>query len=775
MAAVLPRALLRHARRVPPRRLANAKSIRAARTPLYPATTDMTTYVFPHLGPLLRALITNAGYRRRITDLGLDKDLDDLATDSRRGSSCELMQQIEDAVQRDMAADCGVQWAQLFRLAWHRTRDAIQQSVQSVDTGPIADESGRELVRLGFEVPMLSGLVRLVAHQHPGIDINSWWTSPVAAWVKLAANFAKLTESEAVSRLHETPRTTERWMAGEPTRELQWPFRSTVLRVVGGNSAGRQHSPQDVNQLTGWLTFAVAFQSLTIETRELVRRDFELRRQHLWSIGEFMTKLTHISLVAGALPIRELTIPLLTRIEQQFSVERRNLDALQSDLSSFEQLIEQESPNWRRSYQHIHDWFAGRLAAIQGREADAMAFYAKAVAGVWWFGGPNQLPILNEALLYAVGVGDSVAAKHYWDKTFMLGLNRWPKRPLDEQERRRLAFSFERQFSPQKAKDRVPPPVEIILRDAPFELSQEQLKNPNRKVKHAEGRTRRTPLMDAAREGSLSDVKHAIAAGGDPNDFIKESGEGPLTCAMRRACDRDDPVIMDYLLKLDLLEETVNRQASNSRETPLKIAIEMADAAAVERLIVLGADVEEASDYVPSALCYAMLLLHGSIHRNDPTQELAYLAGKTRADVHDAKHGASLDIELATRRQMQAAHRDDSPVHRAIFDAVMEHYTRPAEPRRKVVLALLKCGANANRRYKVEPHHLAEWTPTLFAAQIGDLDIFKSLIEHGGNPELVLMPSSALESYDAMWVAVDHGRHAIVEFLVKRSSVSRSS
>jgi hypothetical protein len=244
---------------------------------------------------------------------------------------------------------------------------------------------------------------------------------------------------------------------------------------------------------------------------------------------------------------------------------------------------------------------------------------------------------------------------------------------------------------------------------------------------------------------------------------------------MRRACNQGDPVIMDYMLQLDLSAETVNRQASTSRETPLKIAIEMADAEAVERLIVLGADVEQASDYVPSALCYAMLLLHGSIHRTDPNQEAAYLAGKTRADVHDAKDGFALDIQLATRRQMQAALRDASPRNRAIFDAVMEHYIRPAELRRKVVLALLKGGANANRRYKVEPHHLAEWTPTLFAAQVGDIDIFKSLVEHGGDADMVLMQSSALERYDALWVAVDHGRHAIVDFLVKRASGSRSA
>lgn len=36
------------------------------------------------------------------------------------------------------------------------------------------------------------------------------------------------------------------------------------------------------------------------------------------------------------------------------------------------------------------------------------------------------------------------------------------------------------------------------------------------------------------------------------------------------------------------------------------------------------------------------------------------------------------------------------------------------------------------------------------------------------------MQSSALERYDALWVAVDHERHAIDDFLVKRASGSRS-
>lgn len=165
---------------------------------------------------------------------------------------------------------------------------------------------------------------------------------------------------------------------------------------------------------------------------------------------------------------------------------------------------------------------------------------------------------------------------------------------------------------------------------------------------------------------------------------------------MSPAYDRGDPVIMDYLLQLDLSEETVNRQASICRETQLNIAIKMVDAAAVELLIALRADVEQASDYVQPMLCYAMVLLYGSIHLTDPTQEAAYMAGKTRAEIYDPKDCAALDADLVARRQKQGALSDVLPRNLAIFDVLMEHYTRPADPRRKVVLTLRKCCADAN-------------------------------------------------------------------------------
>lgn len=726
--------------------------------------------IIPQLGELLRKLITCAGYRSFITEIGLDKDLDDLANASRGGSSSDLMLAIEDACKKELALECGVQWAQFFGLSWMQTRDVIQHLARGVNTSPLADEQGQEDVQRLFEIPMFSEFLRLAYSQCPGPLAEKWWKTPFASWVLWASSKVEVCPNKLLANLAThldvDQRSVDRWMAGEPLQKLRWPFR-TVIDASIGSDAVQRVKVELIDQLTGWLIVTVAFQSLSLDMRDRIRRDFSLRHQQPWNWQHALDEFKKQEVGGGNRAIRSSAATLQKFIEQKFTKQPLDVAEISQELTKFQALINQETAFWQRSYQYIHDGYAARLAAHTGNEPEALQLYESAVEGAWWYAGAYQHPIINEALLYAVGVGKKVAAEHYWDKTYLLGLNNWPKRPLDEQEQRRLAFGFEHKFAPQKAKDRIPPKAEFI-NESEFELSLQAIDNPNRKVKHAEGRTRRTPLMEAILKGTLNDVKRLIAIGGDPNDFIKESGESPLSYAMRRACDRKDSAIMQYLLSLDLLPETVNREASTKRETPLKIAIEMADASAVERLICLGADVEADCDYMPSALCYAILLLQGSIHRNDFTQELGYLAGKGRADVYDAKEGAVLDVELAARRQKQMSSRYASPRKEQIFNAVMDYFIRPAEDHRMVIQVLLQHKANANRRYKVEVFHLEEWTPTLFAAQVGDLAIFKTLVAHGGTPELTLMQSSSLERFDALWVAVDHGRHAIVNYLTEQ-------
>jgi ankyrin repeat protein len=467
--------------------------------------------------------------------------------------------------------------------------------------------------------------------------------------------------------------------------------------------------------------------------------------------------------------IFEATAPLVLKITELLSEPELDQAEVQNALSKFKSLISGDIGLLKRGCQFTYDRLAANFAARTGRQAEALELYDAAVEGVWWYGGPAQKQIIHEALLYAVGIGGKAAViERYWDKSFLLGINRWPKRALDDQERRRLAMGFEHEFQGKKAQDRVPPRFEVTLQNGPLIISKEMLKNPNRVTKFADGRTRRTPLMQAVQQGTLTDVQRLIAAGGDPNAFIPESGQGPLSIAMYRACNQKDVAIIEFLLSLNLSTEAVNRQFSTQRETPLKLAIEMANPAAVSRLIDLGANFEVDCELRPSALCYALGLFYMSIHTRDRSQEQAYYEGKGGADAYDAKDGAVLDADLAARRQAMVALRNESPDNARIFDSVREYFTPNADELRMVIDVLLRCGANPNRPYRVDGDLVHEWTPTLFAAEIGELKIFQALVEAGGDYERTLSVASSLQRRDALWIAHHYNRTSIMDWLSER-------
>jgi ankyrin repeat protein len=729
---------------------------------------------FPRLGQLLRTLVTGSGYRSLLVAAGLGKDLDDLAIEARPGSQCGLMQAVEKAWIEAVGKDCGIEWQQAIQFMWQQTRGAVQHAVLSVDSSALGG-NGYELVAGSFSDPLLCSLARLAARAVSGPDMDNWWLRPFRSWVAHAAKSAGIAEEALLDNLanflEADGRSISRWQSGEPIGLLAPPYSAAVLAAIGKKAAAHA-SAKDTGRMAGWLMATVALQSHPAELRAKWNSEYRRQRYQTWSLEAVCAKLAQTTAVEGRRPARGEAVLLLHKAEALFAVKPLDEAALDATLLEFDKLIRTESDEWQRSYRYIHDWFCGRLEAMRGNEEAALAFYTTAVEGAWWRAGPNQHPLLNEALLYAVGIGKKAAAEHYWDKVHLLGLNRWPKRPLDCQELRRLSFGFENMFAPLMAKERVPPSIEVILREEPFALNREHLANPNRKAKFAEGRTRRTPFMEAIRDGTLDDVRQMLEAGGNLDDYIPESGEGPLTYAMRRACDRKDPAIMRYLLEHEMTPETVNRSASTKRETPLKIAVEMADAEAVSRLATLGADPEAPCNSMPSALCYAMALLYESINRNSMELQQAYLAGKVPGDAYDAKEGAVLDADLAARRQRLAALRHASERNEALFRAVMEYMLRSPHEHKNVIATLLKCGADPNRRYKVEAGHLAEWTPTLFAAQVGDAEVFKMLVSYGGDPDTQLMPSSSMERYDALWVAVNHKKNSVVEFLMQRVSVN---
>ncbi|EWH01912.1 ankyrin repeat domain-containing protein [Halomonas sp. BC04] len=715
---------------------------------------------------VIRALISTSGYRPYFVEKGFDKDLDDLALEKRQGSNFDLLQKCRDMWLQAIREDCGAEWYRLVDSAWQRHIDILRSFARDTDTtGMISAQAKEVLLRL-VVIPELSGFIRRASHEVPLLDMRTLWEAPFAAWLKAAESQSDVSKMQLLDRLANTREidesTLKRWQQGSSVRKGLWPYRTTTQHMFVGSSL----SATQAERLTGWLAMVVALQSLPVDLRDSIKRDYDRQDSNqLKSEQQAREQLKREAADRSSLALHVQVAPMLAELDQLFGDVSSNEQRIRERLDWFRKLYERGSSIHRAAFHYLWSWHSARLKANLGEEKRALELYEEACRQAWWRAGPNQRPILHEALCHAVGVDDKVRAKHYWDKCFLLGLNRPPKCELDKQAMRRLSFEFERLFPSQKAKQRIPPTMRFEVIGTPFSLTSRDLANPNRKRTHAEGRDRYTPLMDAVKQGSLEDVRKAVQAGGDPNVSIPESGENALILALHRAYHHKDPGILQYLLTLDVSSDTVNRPVSTKRETPLKIALEMADADVADRLIALGGKVEQPCFTSPSALAYAMALLHDSIHVSDPGQRSAYREGRVPADAFDAKGGAILDCELSVLRQTRMA-KFDEPWKRNGLEAIRQYYNRPVAARRQVVMTLLANRADPNCRYADFNGSQGAWTPTLFAAQIGDLEVLKAMIEAGGDPWASLEEDSPLSEKNALWVAVSYQRHAVVEYLL---------
>lgn len=731
------------------------------------------TPIFPSLGQSLRYVITQTGYRPFIESIGLDKNLDDVAYEKRGGVNFELLCDVKQQWLDAVSVDCGPWWGEQLESAWERFQDVIQFMVGNVDAYALNTQAAREMVSREVLIPELSGFIKHVSSKVPVVDLDTWWESPFAAWISCTADMTQQADTviceQLESHLDVDARSIQRWLTGAAIGKSLWPYGETVLAAVGQDKM-QSLSDREREKITGWLMLATAVQSLPEHHRKALK-DYccNYKQTCFKSAKEIAVLIMREGFDFERLPIDQMigaTVRHLNHLYEDFELNKREILRL---LEHYKRLLSNVPPDNRSKHEFIFYGYSAMYYARIESPDQAMAFYIKAVNGAWWRAGRRQQTLLRQALVYAVGIGDKVRAGHLWDKCYLLGLNRPPKKDLDQQELRKLSMAFEKMFYPLKSVYRVPPAFDIVVDDKPFSVSKNDLRNPNQKKKFAEGRTRRTPFMNAVREGQLSDVIKVYEAGGDPNDYIPESGEGPFIYALRRAYDRKDPAILDYFLSLPLSKETLNRAASTKKETPLKVALEMGDASIVRKLMVLGADIEQTCFHAPSALCYALFLLHDSIWGEKSESRAFYYAGLTPGDGFDAKAGAVLDADISRHRQ-GLLELQKNPIYQNIVQAIRAYYFRPVMARKEVIMALLEYGADANRCYQVHNRPRDAWTPTLYAAQLGDIEIFESMLAAGGNPDHVLQETSLLDRKDAMWVAVAYKRHSIIEHLKQRRS-----
>ncbi|MEN9398757.1 MAG: hypothetical protein RLZ81_3287 [Pseudomonadota bacterium] len=635
-----------------------------------PTEPTLDVNVIARPGALLRELITRSGWRKALDkNHKLAKLIDDAANESSPSRLCENLQCVEAEFLKVLEAECGTDWSRRFAGAWQATRACLQDLVQQVDASVLDDAAGRELVLQRFAVPQIAGFVHMMADQLPGPPLERWWAQPFEAWLAWTADQIGTDSQSLADAIHPDRRTTDRWRTGETAAGyLRAPYTTLVGPLTKPKQKQKQDRPRprpDVSHLCGWLTVSVAFQSLPLELRARIQAHVLDHRDP----GAGYRQAVRALCDEVARRVGEARLPvfdLVAQIEDRF--ELRDAEDGLADPQGIEaavvrlgQCIEALEPRWQASLCFLRDRMAARLATLQKRPDQAARLYARAVQGSWWRAGPNQRGVLTEALLQAVGCGDRSAALAYWGRLGLLGMHEPTATRLDEMEWRRLAIAYETAFAPLRAAfsakehptNRVPADTEYLV--GSWEPSARERKEPNRKMARDDGRTRRTPLMEAVMLGTLDDVKAMVAAGGDVNQSIPESGEGPLMYALRRAHMQKEPEILHYLLDLGPSVETVNRVASTLRETPLSIAIQMGSAEVVERLIGLGARVGDPCDAFSSALSYARAqMVESQQFRASPQAfEAAWRQGGGRPNGDDARAGALFAADLPARRQAQ--------------------------------------------------------------------------------------------------------------------------
>ena len=685
-----------------------------------PNPTESTLDVIARPGALLRELITRSGWRKaQDKDHKLAKLIDDAANESSPSRLCENLQCVEAEFLKVLDAECGPDWSQRFAGAWQATRACLQDLSQQVDASVLDDAAGRELLLQRFAVPQIAGFVHMVADQLPGPPLERWWAQPFEAWLAWAADQIGTDSQSLADAIHPDRCTTDRWRAGETsTGYLRAPYTTWVGPLTKPKQKQKQKQKQDCPQprpdvphLCGWLTVSVAFQSMPLDLRARIQAHVIDRRDP----GAGYRQAVRVLCDEVARRVGEARLPvfdLVAQIEDGF--ELRDAEGGLADPRGIEaavvrlgQCIEAMEPRWQASLGFLRGRMAARLATLQKRPDQAARLYARAVQGSWWRAGPNQRGVLTEALLQAVGCGDRSAALAYWGRLGLLGMHEPTATRLDEMEWRRLAIAYEKAFAPLRAAfsakehptNRVPADTEYLV--GPWEPEARERKRPNQKRARDDGRTRRTLLMEAVMLGTLDDVKAMVAAGGDVNQCIPESGEGPLMYALRRAHMQKDPEILHYLLGLGPSVETVNRVASTLRETPLSVAIQMGSAEVVERLIGLGARVGEPCDGFDSALSYARALMAESqqIRASPQAFEALWRQGGGRPNGDDARAGALFAADLPARRQAQferqVAMAGSQERRDKIAAAVMARMVPAPEDLQAVIAVLLRRAAEA--------------------------------------------------------------------------------
>lgn len=744
--------------------------------------------ILPRPWSILRELISASGYREHLCSSGDAEDarslqsveLDEMGSDRRPGSTAHLMMSIETHWFGLLTADCGPRWATVMAGLWRSVRTQIEQIAREIDTDCLDSSTAADLLREHVDIPMLSMATERLFEETPAPNLAEFLKTPLLAWSVYAAeqtdsglntltdSFLATVESLTLQESN-SEASMKRWLSGKSVKNICAPYR-TIVESIHAYPSMAKPTPDQVDNISAWLAIAIAMQSLAPKLRDDVNNQLNKNEIGKWSVDtcvQFVSRqgynrYKHTVSDDDALQMQQTQAILFSDNEVKDAAFKLH-GQLKATLPHVNKVFLKSS---QRRVDHLAAW----LAVIEEKHDEAALIFKAAVEKAWWVGGQQLNHLLRDALLHAVGNNMKVRAKYYWDRLRLLNSDNVLKEPLNDTEWRRLSLAYEATFYPCKAKERVPPKIEIMSADVEKGTTSIRQAGIDSKNCYADGRTRRTPLMQAIVLNKLSDIRALIDKGADVNRIIPESGESALTWALSKAKGTKNFEIVHWVIDAGVSKDTCNHQASTQRNTPLGLAIEAGDVSVVAKLIRVGAHVEAACDIGgASPLCHALSLLQFTFNPFDRDVLAPWLAGNN-PDGTDAKYGAVTKSDAAAVRQSQFDNAMNDPRQQSIAKEMFKHMLPAPENLRSVIAELLDGGADPNNVFTIPSNPDARWTPTAHAAQVGDLEAFKLILNAGGDFTHSVIPirhsTSKIEVWDSLYIAKIYNHHKIVSYLM---------
>lgn len=420
-----------------------------------------------------------------------------------------------------------------------------------------------------------------------------------------------------------------------------------------------------------------------------------------------------------------------------------------SEIDRFTVLTDECAPDGRTRY--FLDWCEGRWLVLCGREEKALEFYVRAVNGALYRAGANQRQILEEGMALAAYLKKKSLLKRLKHRALAMGLfsglfSELPEKSevVSDWEVEQLAQAFGMLFPTHARFPEVPKPnIKIALPFLAFDQTVvDHIKpieaDPNRviSIPMLDGtKFRRPQLIWYASEGRSDDVRRLLNAGADVNKPDEQGGSALLN-ALQYAENTGQRDVLDQLLNCLHKKETLNRMTAKKRLSPLYLAILLGQPDVVARLLEMGATADQPASYPPQTPLYVCTsrfgLFHPELVKKELLQRMAFPSIESLEILR--RYGGGIAGVWGRRPIIDPENPRHATLLNDALDAQIQKVTQvPRENLVEIVKLLLAHDADPNRKHA--------WpgpgrTPLMVAAENNAADVFRLMVDAGGNPSL---------------------------------------